>query len=81
MAEVASSRISSLGSVTSARASATRCRWPPESVEALLADHGVVALRQPGDELVVRWASLGGFAMTSSSRGVRGGRRRYWPGQ
>ena len=32
MAEVASSSSSSRGSVTSARASATRCRWPPDRV-------------------------------------------------
>ena len=40
------------GSVISARAIAMRWRWPPDSVAAALADHGVVALRQLEDELV-----------------------------
>ncbi len=56
---VASSRISSRGSVSRALANASRCRWPPESVEATLADHGVVAVRQASDELV-RLGGAGG---------------------
>ena len=37
-----------------ARAIASRCRWPPDSITPALADVGVVALRQPRDELVRR---------------------------
>ena len=43
--EVASSRIRMRGSESSARAIATRWRWPPESVQAALADQRVVARR------------------------------------
>ena len=50
--EVASSRIRIRGSASSARAIATRWRWPPESGQPALADDRVVAVRQAGDELV-----------------------------
>ncbi len=51
-AEVASSITSSRGRRTSARASDSRCRWPPDSVRAALPQPGVEAVGQRGDEAV-----------------------------
>ena len=42
---VASSRMRMRGSMASARAIATRWRWPPGERDAALADHGLVAVR------------------------------------
>ena len=47
-----SSRTSSRGCPNSARASAIRCRWPPGEDEAAVAEMGLVAPRQPADQLV-----------------------------
>ena len=49
--EVASSRIRTRGSARKARAIAIRWRWPPLRGQAALADAGVVAVGQLGDEL------------------------------
>ena len=48
--DVASSRISTRGSASSARAIAIRWRCPPESVSPALADARVIAVRQLSDE-------------------------------
>ena len=58
--EVASSRIRMRGSASSARAIATRWRWPPESGQPALADQRVVAVGQLGDEARARPARRGG---------------------
>ena len=49
---VASSRIRIGGSFSRARAIASRCRWPPDRVDAALADLRVVTVRLADDELV-----------------------------
>ena len=50
MEEVASSRISTGGSATAARAMASSCRWPWRQVGAVGGHHRVVALGQAADE-------------------------------
>ena len=51
-AEVASSSTRIGAFLSSARAIASRCRWPPDSRWPALADHRLVAVRQRDDELV-----------------------------
>ena len=48
--EVASSRSRTCGRSRSARARATRWRWPPDEAHAALADHRLHAVRQLGHE-------------------------------
>ena len=72
--EVASSRIRMGAFFSSARAMAMRCRWPPLRLSAAVADHGLVSLRQPLDELV-RQRRFGGAADRLAWE-CRAGRRR-----
>ncbi len=65
--EVASSRIRMRGSARKARAIAIRWRWPPRKRQAALADAGVVAVRQLGDE-PRRLRALGGAARSPRAR-------------
>ena len=52
MEEVASSRISTGGSATAARAMASSWRWPWLRLAAVAGEHGVVAVGQAADEAV-----------------------------
>jgi hypothetical protein len=59
-AEVASSKIRICGFLRIARAMATRCFSPPESLRPALADRGVVAVGQAGDEVMDVRGARGG---------------------
>ncbi len=71
---VASSRIRMRGSASTARAKASSWRWPWLSVAAALAERGVVALGQRGDEVVRVDRARGRLDLLARWR--RAGRRR-----
>ena len=67
---VESSKISTLGFFSSARAMHRRCFWPPETLDAALLDPGVVLIR----ELLDKFVGLGQLA------GLHASPRRWRPG-
>ena len=70
-ADSGSSSTSTRGRPMIARASASRCRWPPDRREALLADPGVEPPRQVVDELGLRDLERARRCPRRSRRGSR----------